>query len=166
MAKNDIAIFTQVDHGTAAAPITTGQSFVSGEPVVVVEAGTLTECSDDPAVVSGIAYGSSQGKDANGREGTVPDGKLVGFYKPGGGQLFRSSNFATDGAGTAVTPALTHRGDTAGFTFLSATDWVVDTGTANIHVEITDVLDAHGQSLGDSNVRTVGAGVEVIFGFL
>ena len=47
-----------------------------------------------------------------------------------------------------------------------ANSWSVDTGTANIHVEITGVLDVNGAPLGDTSIRTTGVGVTVVFGFI
>lgn len=165
MAKNDIRVHIQSEKGTTAYPITTGQTFLDGEVVRVVAAGTLSEAGDDPATVAGISMGSSQGMTAALVTGTVPDGTMISIYKPTSGQLFISDNFAEDGGGTAVVPTLAHVGDVAGFTLAGGT-WSVDTGTVNLHVEITDVLDVNGQPLGSINERTAGTGVSVVFGFI
>jgi hypothetical protein len=172
VALNDIRIHKQVDFGTAGYPITTGMTFRAGEVVVVAAAGTLSEAGDDPATVTGIAMGDSQGKDANGQDGTVPDGTLISVYKPTAGQLFKvtcgtgdAGRFATDGAGTAAAAALTTVGDTAGFT-LTGGNWFLDTGASNIHAEIVAVLDENGAPLGDTNVRTTGTATTVVFGFI
>ena len=165
MAKNDIRCFRPVELGMAAYPLFVGSTFEEGEPVLVGGPGTLGECLSDPAVVSGISAGTSQGKTATGINGTRPTGTLIQIYKPIDGQLFISKNFATDGAGTPVAPTLIRVGDTAGFVKFGD-DWYVDTGASNAHVEITAVLDANGAPLGDQTVRTVGTGVSVVFGFL
>jgi hypothetical protein len=162
--KDDIRIYLQVEAGTTSYPIAAAQSFEPGEVVLVQAAGTLAEAADDPASVAGITMGSSQGKDTNGDEGTVPTGTSIPIYKPGNGQLFITQNFATDGAGTLVTPTQAHVGDTAGFT-LSSGVWLVDTGAANAHVEVVAVLDGNGQPVGDGTVRSAGTGVSVVFGF-
>ena len=47
-------------------PVTASQTFVMGEPVVVVAAGTLSECGDDPASVSGIAAHNNLSRRATG----------------------------------------------------------------------------------------------------
>jgi hypothetical protein len=165
MAANDIRIQVQMPGGTGAGPIDSGQTFQPGEPVVVDADGTIDECGSDPVTVTGIALGSSQGKDANGIAGTVANGTQISFYKPVNGQLFVTRRFATDGAGTAATPAVTSVGDTAGF-ILASDIWYVDTGAANVHVEIVAVLDDNGAPLGDTTVRTTGTGTQVVFGFL
>ena len=165
MARNDIRIFLQMEGGTAGYPLAAAQTFEAGEPVVAGAAGTLAECGDDPAVVTGISMGSSQGKDGNGDDGTVPTGSLIPVYKPSSGQLFITQLFATDGAGTSVAPTQANVADTAGFT-LAGNDWFVDTGTANLHVEVVAVLDGNGQPIGDSFSRAAGTGVSVVFGFL
>jgi len=166
MARNDIRIFLQMEGGTAGYPLAAAQTFEAGEPVVAGAAGTLAECGDDPAVVTGISMGSSQGKDGNGDDGTVPTGSLVPVYKPSSGQLFITQQFATDGAGTSVAPTQANVADTAGFTLDGNGDWFVDTGTANLHVEVVAVLDGNGQPIGDSFSRAAGTGVSVVFGFL
>ncbi len=109
--------------------------------------------------------GSSQGKTATGDDGSVPTGTMIPIYKPDSGQLFITQNLATDGAGTAVTPTQAHVGDTAGFT-LAGGIWYLDTGTANIHVEVVAVLDGNGQPVGSSTARTASTGVYVVFGFI
>ena len=173
MARNDIRCARLVEGGMTAYAINTtitgAQTFEEGEPVYVDDNGYLIECADDPAVVTGISAGTSQGMSANGEAGhlvagTRPDGTWVQVYKPVHDQYFVCSNFATDGAGTAAVPAQTTVGDTAGFTLLGGV-WYVDTGCANIHVEIVGVIDSHANFLSDI-IRDVGTGVSVVFGFL
>ena len=170
MAAGDIRIHTQMEGGTGFAALAAGQTFENGEIVVVGAAGTLAEAGDDPAVVAGISIGSSQGLVANASPinlSTIATGTLIPFYKPVSGQLFKTDNFATDGAGTAATPAVTTIGDTAGFTLAGApAAWSLDTGAANAHVEVVDVLDSRGHSVGDTTIRTAGTGVTVVFGFI
>ncbi len=168
MAKGDIGIFNQVDGGTTAYPITTGQTFEDGEVVFVAEAGTLSEAADDPAVVAGISMGSSLGRTVGvpgHNSETVADGTMIAIYKPVSGQTFKTENLRVSSAVTV--PTLAHVGDTAGFDkFANGTRWGIDTAKANTHVEIIDVLDSNGQSLGSANERTVGTGVTVVFGFI
>jgi hypothetical protein len=168
LAKNDIRPSRPGSSGAqhlTAYPITTGQTFEAGEVVVVAAAGTLSEAGDDPATVAGIAAGSSQGKTAAGVDGSVPDGTMIPVYTATDEQVFETRNFATDGAGTAVVPTLAVVGDQAGFTFTGGV-WSVDTGTANLHVEIIEVLDEQGSPLGNQNSRTTNAGSRVRFVFL
>jgi hypothetical protein len=63
-------------------------------------------------------------------------------------------------------PLISDVGNTAGFTLTGGGAWFVDTGVANHHVEIVAVIDSNGAPLGDTTIRTVGAGVAVVFGFL
>jgi hypothetical protein len=153
-------------------------TLLEGEPVVYdALLGYLIEAGDDNATITGIAAAPSLGMNATGEAGhlggsaTVPDatarpnGTFIQFYKPVAGQIFLCSNFATDGAGTAVVPTVANAvGRTAGFT-LAGGNYVVDRGCANHHVEIVAVIDANAIPLGDT-LRTPGAGVTVVFGFL
>ena len=176
MARNDIMCTMQVPGGMGAFPINAtiagASTFEEGEPVVYdALLGFLIEAGDDNATITGISAGSSLGMSANGEAGHLgavarPDGTFIPFYKPVDGQIFRCSNFATDGAGTAEVPTIANAvGRTAGFTLLGGLTYVVDTGCANHHVEIVAVIDANAIPLGD-RLRTPGAGVTVVFGFL
>ena len=175
MARNDIRCAIQVPGGMGAFMINDSvhgaQTFEEGEPVVISGiTGYLVEAGDDNATITGISAGSSIGMSATGEAGSLvagqrPNGTYVPFYKPVDGQIFLCSNFATDGAGTRVTPTIANAvGQTAGFTF-DDPDYVIDRGCANHHVEIVAVIDADAIPLGDT-IRTPGAGVTVVFGFL
>ncbi len=165
MAKNDIRVWRQVDFGIVPYPLASGTpTFVEGDLVVVGVGGTLSECADDPTAITGIAAGSSQNTARAVGGATLASGTQISVYGVFQRQLFVTENLAEDGAGTLVTPLVTHIGDQGGFT-LNGGAWSLDTGATNTHVEITDVLDANHQSLGDATVRTAGTGVFVIFGF-
>ena len=127
--------------------------------MVVVAAGTLSECADDPAVVTGIAAHRSQ--DVDGVDLGV--GSPVTVYRSSPGQVFITRRFATDGAGTAATPALTNVGDLAGLD-LSGGIWTLDTGQNNLVCRIEGVQDITGNNLADPNVLP-GAGLWVLFTF-
>ena len=168
MAKNDIRSSRPASGGTqhiTAYPLAAAQTFDVGEVVFVASSGELTECSTDPDMVVGITAGSSQGKDVAGNTGTRPTGTLIQVFTATDEQVFETRNFATDGAGTAVTPTLANVGDFAGFS-LAGGAWFLDTGTATHHCEIIEVLDRNGAPLGDSTSRSVGAGVTVRFVFI
>ena len=175
MARNDIRCAVQVPGGMGAyqinATIFGASTFEEGEPVTVSAInGYLGESGDDAAIIAGISAGSSLGMSANGELGTLaavarPDGTWIPIYKPVDGQIFLCSSFATDGAGTAVVPTIANAlGRTGGFTFDGA-NYIVDLGCANHHVEIVAVIDANAIPLGDT-LRTPGAGVTVVFGFI
>jgi hypothetical protein len=133
-------------------PVTASQSFMAGEPVVLIAAGTLSECSDDPSAITGIAAHRS----------TDVDGVTVDISCPG--QVFKTNNFSTT-SGTAATPALTNIGDLAGLDFSNGTDWFLDTSQDNLLCRIVGVRDAMGNDLGDPRVLP-GTGVWVLFTFL
>ena len=159
MARDDITPY-KGDGDRISHPITASQAFLSGEPVALV-AGTLSEAGDDPASISGIA--ATQSIRANGT--AHPVGTMMTVYSAQDTQTFRARNFATDGAGTAVVPTAAVVGDLAGLTLTGGGDWVVDTGTANLILEVLGVLDSQGQNLGDPNLLP-GAGSQVLFRFL
>lgn len=140
-------------------PVTASQTFVVGEPAVVIAAGTLSECADDPSAVDGVAAHGV----VNGKGVTSPVGTQVTVYGTGKDQVFITKNFATDGAGTAATPALTNVGDLAGLT--GPGTWYLDIGAANKICQIEGVQDAAGNNLGDPNVLP-GTGVWVLFRFI
>jgi hypothetical protein len=170
MARHDINIYRQVDDGVGYGPLATTQTFYEGE-VLALSGGSVAEAATNPASVLGISIASSQGMNAVGELGTLadqvrPTGTIIQFYKPIEGQLFTTTNYAEDAAGTAVVPLISDVGNTAGFTLTGGGAWFVDTGVANHHVEIVAVIDSNGAPLGDTTIRTVGAGVAVVFGFL
>jgi hypothetical protein len=79
-------------------------------------------------------------------------------------QQFRTDNFATDGNGTAAVPTQTRIGELAGLV-LTGNDWFIDTGMANLILQIDDVLDANLNSITSPNLAT-GAGAHVLFHFI
>lgn len=169
MAKNDIRFFKPPpgrNPGIANYGLGAGQTFEDGE-VVVIDAttGLILECADDPALVTGISAVSSQGRQTAGTIGVKDTFSDIAVYTTVPGQLFISSNFATDGAGTAATPTFLNIGDTAGFTLASG-EWFVDTGTANLHVEIVDILNTEKHSVAAPLSRLAGTGYYVVFGFI
>jgi hypothetical protein len=141
-------------------PVTATQTFVAGEPVVAIAAGTLSECSSDPSAVDGIAAHGV----VNGKGTTLAVGAQVTVYATSPGQTFITRRFATDGSGTAATPALTTVGDTGGL-ILSGGVWYLDTGAANVLCRVEGVQDVMGNNLGDPNVLA-GTGVWVLFRFI
>lgn len=144
----------------AAYPVTASQTFRAGEPVTLVGAGTLSEAGDDPPSVAGIAAHRSTDRDGT----DFGAGFLVTVYKGGPDQTFRTTSFATDGAGTQVAPALTSIGDLAGLTLLAGV-WSLDTGATNTICEVTGVLDSNGRNLSDPNLLS-GTGSIVLFRFI
>jgi hypothetical protein len=163
MAVQDIQHFSAPNGDTdmRAYPVTASQTFVAGEPVVVIAAGTLSECADDPSAVTGIAAHKSTDVKGASLGTTHP----ITVYRGSPGQIFKTRNFATDGGGTAATPTLAHIGDYAGLDFTSGTDWFLDTGQNNLICEIVGVRDAAGNNLGDPRVLP-GTGVWVLFTFV
>ena len=144
---------------TKSFPVTASETFVAGEPVVVAAAGTLGECGDDPSAVDGIAAHAPVNSDGS----TFSVGQPVTVHGTGSDQVFITKRFATDGAGTAATPALTSIGDLAGLT--GPGTWYLDTGAANKICKVIGVQDAAGNNLGDPNVLP-GTGVWVLFNFI
>ncbi len=162
MAEQDIRHY-QAPNGVIdmrSFPVTAGESFRAGEPVVVGAAGTLGECTDDPASLAGIAAHRSQ--DVDGVDLGV--GTTVSVYGASPGQIFITRRFATDGAGTAVAPTLTNIGELAGLD-LSGGIWTLDTGQGNLICSIVGVQDISGNNLSDPNVLP-GAGLWVLFTFV
>lgn len=183
MAKNDFLPYRGTDQGNVLpAPevgyLTAGSSFVLGEPVVVVAAGTLSECASGAATLDGIAAMSGDTVGA-----TDPVGVYrtpMGMYTPTGNDSLPTTNdpttfwrirqrrlwiaqrFSTDGTGAAlVVPALANIGDAVGI-ILNAGNWSIDgnAGTAKV-ARIVDVLDA----FGDSIVKSAKTGSKAIFEF-
>ena len=143
-----------------AYPVTASQTFRVGEPVTVVAAGTLSEAADDPTDIAGIA--AHRSTDRAGVDFGV--GFQVTIYRGGPDQVFRTTSFATDGAGTQATPTLANIGDLAGLT-LAAGVWSLDTGAANGLCEVTGILDSNGRNLSDPNLLS-GTGSIVLFRFI
>lgn len=160
MSERDFMPY-QCEGERIAFPVTAGQTFLAGEPVAVSAAGTLSEAGDDPSTISGIACHRTPTNLIGGSAGV---GSRVTVYRISKDQVYKTKNFATDGAGTAVVPALTNIGDQAGLTLASGV-WSVDTGTANLLVEVVGVRDIDGRDLADPNILP-GAGHWVLFRFI
>jgi len=162
MSARDISWYSSRDGSPdpMSFPVTATQTFLEGEPTVLVAAGTLSEASDDPASITGIAAHRSTDIDS----ASFGVGRRITVYRNTPGQVFRTQNFSTDGAGTAATPTLSNIGDAAGFTFTGGV-WSLDTGTGNLLCRILDVLDSQGQSLSDPHLLT-GTGSIVLFEFI
>lgn len=167
MARNDIRVHSaqgpNASAATRAFPLAASTGFDEGDVVVVGTAGTLDEATDDPPRVTGVAATKSTDVTSV----ALATGTLAPVYLADPTTQFSSLNFATDGAGTAVTGGPTQanaQGELAGLT-LSSGSWIVDTGCANQFLRIDDVLDARGNSLTNPNVDN-SAGVRVVFRFI
>lgn len=184
MSKFNIMPFRGADQGSILPPteryrLNASETFTIGEPVSVNADGELTEAADDPAAedVIGIAassgdtvgttdtigiYRKRRGMFAPGVSPNLPvTGDQIPVWEVSKGHTFIANVFATDGAGTAATPAAANIGDRAGLT-LTAGVWSLDTGCTNITARIVDVLDANGVSLQEQG----GTGVYVLFKFV
>lgn len=164
MSRNDIRPFRNARGGTFQAEgysMEANATFLRGEPVVFNGSGFIAECANDPAGLAGIAQESSI--DIEGRIRAT--GTIIPVIEPRDSQLWVCNNFATDGAATPATPSQANAiGRTAGLT-LNGANWTVDTGAGNAILQIDDVIDRNGISLGNpSFIR--GAGFNVIFRFL
>ena len=162
MAKNDITFYSSLGDGPSRKgfPVAASATFDEGD-VVVVSSGSVDEAGNDPASVNGIA--AMRSTDYNGD--SLATGSAVTVYSGGDTDTFRSAKFATDGAGTTATPTQANAiGVLAGFTD-DGTNWWVDTGTANLLVRITDVIDAAGNSV-TNPITNPGTGVAVLFRFI
>ena len=167
MARNDIQPFSATDgsHEVVVFPLAASQSVAQGEPVAVT-AGELSEATDDPPAIKGIAVAPTFFGTLNGNTTVRPTGTLIQCYSTARRQTFYSKNFATDGAGTAATPTVANAtGRLAGLTLTGGGSWVVDTGCDNLIVEILEVRTANGSILGEP--KTAGlTGTTVVFRFL
>ncbi len=163
MAKNDIEFHLATGHGPVRTgyPLAASATFEQGDVLAIAAAGTVDEAGDDPVTVAGIA--AVQSTDSDGT--SLATGTMVPINRGSDDELYRCNQFATDGAGTTVVPTQANAiGALAGFTTTGGV-WFVDTGTANLHVRIDDVLDSAGNSVTGNNVD-VGAGATVVFRFV
>lgn len=174
MAKGDIMPYRGGSQGTVIPPVehyrlNASETFVQGEPVSVNADGELTESADDPVAVDFIGIAAESGDTAGVTDTIGIFRKEVGLFAPGAspnlpttgdmikvweafqGHTFIAQRFATDGSGTAATPALANIGDRAGLTLASG-NWSVDTGQSNFICRIVDVLDANGRSVQESGL--------------
>ena len=163
MARDDIRPWRSPTGGEEilSFPVTAAQSFLRGEPVALIAAGTLSIAGSDPASIEGIAA-----HQATDRQGTaLAVGSRVAVTGTPDTQVWRCDNFATDGSGTAATPTQANaQGELAGLV-LNGSDWYVDTGAGNLLVVIDDVLDENGNIISD--IRTLfGTATSVLFRFV
>ena len=162
MAARDLQFFNAMGGSEERLSYALGanQSIFEGEPVVVAASGLASECGDDPSTVDGIA--AHRSRDVDNRAFTGGRRLTVNGVSPD--QIFKTKNFATDGAGTLAVPDTTHIGDLGGLT-LSGGVWYVDTGTANDILMVTGVRDVSGRDVLDPLI-SAGTGVYVLFKFL
>ena len=185
MARFDIMPYRGGSQGTVIPPVehyrlNASETFVEGEPVSVNGDGELTESADDPAAEDMIGIAAMSG-DTAGLTNTIGIyRKRVGMFSPGAspnlpqtgdmiqvweayqGHTFITKNFATDGAGTLVTPTLANAlAERAGLSLTSG-QRSLDVGTSNFIARVVDVLDANGRSLQNGG----GTGVAVLFKFV
>lgn len=173
MARNDIRPAMSHHGGThfiKPLPMASGADFSMGEPVIWDGAGGIDMAADDPAAIAGIAAVDSSATAVSpfiGRYLARPAGTTIQVYDVEEDQWFICSNFATDGAGTLVTPTQANAiGQPAGLNYgLVADQWSVDTGSANLICVIEAVIDARGNLITDP-LHVTTAGVSVVFRFL
>ena len=190
MAKNDIRLLDSDDYGPfskiAQGYLNASETFGVGEPVFENTDGEVAESGDDPtpATFAGISLSSGDTVGASDPVGTFR--RSVGQFQPGlspntpqtgdpvlyrklyPGARIACDNFATDGAGTLVTPTTANAiGEQAGFTLASGT-YSIDTGTTNEPLRIVGVLDANGDDIrwsGGTGVTVVAEVVQCQFSF-
>lgn len=171
MARNDIRPALTTHGGThliKPLPMASGAAFSTGEPVVWDGAGGIDMAGDDPASIAGIAAAPSSTTEVSTfiRYLSRAAGTLIPVYDVDDETWFYCENFATDGAGTLVTPTQANAiGQPAGLNYgLVADQWSVDTGSANLICVIEQVVDSRGNSITDPNIIT-GSGAAVVFRF-
>lgn len=165
MAARDIMPYSS-HHGSHIVvehyPLAASQTFEPGEPVNVNASGQAAEAGSNPAgtALTGIAMaGPGSGNIDWATGNAMAAGASIPVVIPTTSTTFATTNFATDGAGTAATPTAANIGDTAGLVLASG-NWFVDVGATNKVAEIVDVLDADGKSLKNSGA---GTGQTVVF---
>ena len=159
MAQNDIEIVHQ-KVAMRYAPLTAAASFTEGAPITLNVTGRIVEVGSNPDTVDGISAIRSTNSD-----GTVLEvGTPITYYPAESESEFKSNNFATDGAGTAVVPTISNVNDTAGFIHLGGVTWFIDTGAGNHHVQITAILNAANQDIdGPRTVDRVASRIQFRF---
>ena len=179
MAARDIMPFKSPHGGTTTVKtgsMTANEVFEVGEPVMVVDAGTITEPTDDAAqwtvaqmdigMQCGIACFGPGASNINPRTGVAfATADEVAFWPANEGTLFITSNVFAAGAGSASAPALTDMGESYQITY-GTTDpigWGVEktAGVSGVDVQalIVDVLDAQLNPIS----RSGNTGVYVVF---
>ena len=180
MAKNDFMIWNSPDGGHSLVRYGTlkaSETFVAGEPVRLNTAGTLVECSDNPATgndFGGIAVASGDtvgATDANGAfrfkigaftpgTGFPVAGDLVPYIVPTPTTQFITKNYdATTGVFGDTPTATTVIGNGLGIQIVSGT-WGLALGGNQI-ARCVDLLDANFTPVGLSG----GTGVWLVFVF-
>ena len=164
MALDDIRPWRSPTGGEErlAFPVIANATFLRGEPLRVTGGGALTTNSNNPAVIIGIAAVPAITNTF--RNTSAAAGTMLTVYGIPDTQIFASDNFATDGSGTAAVPTQANIMDLAGLN-LSGGVWTVDTGMANLIIQIEDVLDAQRSSIANPNILTT-AGQTVLFKFI
>lgn len=141
--------------------MTASEAFVVGEPVAIVDAGTLTEPPDDASqwiitdidggLEAGIAcFGPGDGTLINPKTGIAfATGDDIAYWPINEGIVFITDNFFAAGAAAAATPAQTDVGEPYQVTY-STTSGIVGWGveqTAGVYgtdvvATVLDVLDS------------------------
>jgi hypothetical protein len=159
--------------------MTAGEVFEVGEPVGIVDAGTLTEPPDDATQVivtdfdgveGGIAaYGPGAGNIDPATGAAMAALADVPYWPWGQGTLFITDNFFAAGAGSAVAPAQTDVGENYQMVY-STTAGIIGWGLertaglsgVDVVCSVKEVLDANYAPLRISG----GTGVYVVFDIL
>jgi hypothetical protein len=163
--------------------MTAAQTFLAGEPINVVTAGTLTEAPVDntpwaiadfttagvQSLEGGIAcFGPGAGL-INPMTGVAfTTGDAIAYYPINQGTLFITDNFFADGTATVVVPAITDIGESyeiGASTTAGILGWGLEQATATAGTEVqacvVDVLDTRKVSL--NHPATDGTGVYLVF---
>ncbi len=163
MAANDLEIVQQRVFNRAIT-LTAATTILAGEPIVVTGGavpGRVTEAATNPATVLGVIAGTTVDADTG---AAAPVGTSVTFYPAEPENEFKTTNFATDGNGTAAAPTIDNVGDSAGLILAGGT-WSVDTGAGNGIIEVTEVLNRQGFNIDDPHTVD-GTGAQVLFRFI
>jgi len=167
LSANDIRVYSAGGETVSRVGYRTdidSATFLEGEPVYDQgTVGLIVECATDPAVVLGIAMEPALSKSNRMAGLEVADTKRI-VDIPTTDKSYVCRYFTTDSATATVPTRANAVGEQAGFALIGGV-WYVDTNAGNIHVLITDVLDANGHSLQEGGLNA-GAGAEVVFRFL
>ena len=150
--------------------MTAGQSFVVGEPVAVVAAGTLTEstsaCAD--AGIMGIALapgGATGAASLNWRTNAAyAGGDRIPVCIPESSTLFITRNWTVAGAAFNDTaPALADIGEEVGLVLIGGV-WGIDVASGSMIARVVDILNARKTSIQETgetlNTTLVGGVVQ------
>ncbi len=185
MARGDITPFHS-EHGGHNSirwgEMTASEVFEGGEPIMVVDAGTLTEPTDNAAqwVVSefsatgtsalsgGIAvFGPGAGNIDPETGLAFATGGAVAFYPINEGNLFFTGNFYAAGGGSVLAPVLTDMGEAYQLVYgtfgTPDAGWGIEQTSAvagtDVQARIVDILDSTLRPIRSSG----NAGVGVVF---